>query len=386
MHVYLDHAASTPLKPEALAAMQEVLANPQLQANPSSGHELGKASKAQLAELRGKVAARFACSPEDVVFNSGGSEGDTHALLGAAWLLGKPCHIAISAFEHEAVEMAARRLGALGHRVSILPVAGDGTVPLEAVEAQFGSDRPDIVSVMAVNNEVGTLQPVCEIGRLCRQHDTLFHSDAVRAIGHGLPGIECCPDITLLNGTAHKFGGPRGVGFLIQRGVRLPQLVCGGGQESGSRAGTENLAGIAGLAAALELATPETAVRLEELKAQLEGGLRERFPACLIHGAAAPRATHVTSVAFPGMYNRELQAALDARGICVGTGKACHDAHAADNSGVLGAMRVPFHLQRGTLRISLGWTTTAGETAMLLEALEELVPVSGSAEPAGATR
>jgi cysteine desulfurase len=289
-------------------------------------------------------------------------------------LLDRPCHIAISAFEHEAVETAARRLVQLGHRISVIPVSPQGTVEPEAVAALLAGDRPDIVSVMAVNNEVGTLQPVREIGALCRAREVLFHSDAVRAIGHGLPEIEQCADIALLNGTAHKFGGPRGVGVLIQRGVRLPQLVTGGGQEGGARAGTENLAGIAGGVAALELATPAAAAPLETLRAELEAGLCQRFPQCVIHGADAPRATHVTSAAFPGVYNRELQAALDARGLCVGTGKACHDAHAADNSGVLGAMRVPFELQRGTLRISLGWTTQAADIALLLDALAELAP------------
>jgi cysteine desulfurase len=375
MHIYLDHAASTPLRPEALAAMQDCLTDHALMANPSSAHSLGRAAKARLAACRARVATHFSCHAEEVVFNSGGSEGDTQALLGAARLHGTPCHIAISAVEHEAVETAARSLVAPGVRLSIIPVSGSGVVPPEAVEELLKADEsPDIVSVMAVNNEVGTLQPVVEIAALCREREVLFHTDAVRAVGHGLPEIERCPDIRLLNGTGHKFGGPRGVGMLIQRGLRLPQLVCGGGQEHGCRAGTENLAGIAGLAAALELATPREAAHLEGLKRELENHLHERFPQCVIHGAGAPRATHVTSVAFPGVYNRELQAQLDARGICIGTGKACHDAHSADNSGVLGAMGVPFELQRGTLRISLGWSTTGEHIEALVAALTELLP------------
>jgi len=379
MPIYLDHAASTPLKPEALAAMQDCLTDQALMANPSSAHSLGRAAKARLSDCRARIAAHFACAPEDVVFNSGGSEGDTHALLGAARLHGMPCHIAISAIEHEAVEIAARSLISPACRLSIIPVNRNGVVELDVVEELLRDEHPDIISVMAVNNEVGTLQPVCEIAALCRQREVIFHTDAVRAIGHGLPEIERCPDITLLNGTAHKFGGPRGVGVLIQRGLRLPQLICGGGQEHGCRAGTENLAGIAGLVAALELATPHEAAHLEGLKRELENHLRESFPGCVIHGAGATRTTHVTSVAFPGVYNRELQAQLDARGICVGTGKACHDAHSADNSGVLGAMRVPFELQRGTLRISLGWSTTGEEIATLINTLQELLPVAAGA-------
>jgi cysteine desulfurase len=379
MHIYLDHAASTPLRPAALAAMQDCLTDPALMANPSSAHALGRAAKARLADCRARVAARFGCAPEDVVFNSGGSEGDTHALLGAARLHGTPCHLAISAFEHEAVEVAACSLVSPACRLSVIPVTGDGVVPLEAVEELLRDDPPDIISIMAVNNEVGTLQPVVEAAALCRAREVIFHTDAVRAVGHGLPEVERCPDIALLSGAAHKFGGPRGVGVLIQRGLRLPQLICGGGQEHGCRAGTENLAGIAGLTAALVLATPQEAAHLEGLRGELENHLRERFAQCVIHGAGAPRATHVTSVAFPGVYNRELQAQLDARGICVGTGKACHDAHSADNSGVLGAMRVPFELQRGTLRLSLGWSTTGAEIAALLDALGELVPAQAAA-------
>jgi cysteine desulfurase len=375
MRVYLDHAATSPLRPGVLQAMLPYLTEPSRMGNPSSLHYEGRRAGELLEQCHDRVAALLNCKIGDVVFNSGGSEGDTHALLGAVRLHGTPCHLAISAFEHEAVEVAARSLVSPACRLSVIPVTSAGVVPLEAVEELLrGEDRPDVLSVMAVNNEVGTLQPVVEIAALCREREVLFHTDAVRAVGHGLPEIERCPEIALLNGTAHKFGGPRGVGVLIQRGLRLPQLICGGGQEHGCRAGTENLAGIAGLVAALELAMPQEAAHLEGLKLELERLLTERFPQCVIHGAAAPRATHVTSVAFPGVYNRELQAQLDGRGICVGTGKACHDAHAADNSGVLGAMGVPFELQRGTLRISLGWNTKGEDIEALVIALVELMP------------
>jgi len=379
MHrVYLDHAASTPLKPAVREAMLPYLNEAALMANPSSSHADGRAAAAALASLRQRAAARFACAPQEVVFNSGGSEGDTHALLGAALLFDRPIHLAISAIEHEAVAMAAARLRAQGHRVTLLPVTGDGVVPLEAAERLLGLDRVDLVSVMAVNNEIGTLQPVREIAELCRERGVLFHSDAVRAVGHGLKQIITDPAVALLNCTAHKFGGPRGVGLLVQRedstlaGRRLPQLICGGGQEGGSRAGTENLAGIAGLVCALELATPEESAKIELLRSELERGLAARFPEAVIHGAAALRATHITSVAFPGASGSALQHALDERGISVGTGSACHEGGEA-SSPVLRALGVPTKVALGTLRISLGWSTTREEIERLLVELAELL-------------
>jgi cysteine desulfurase len=379
METYLDHAASTPMRPEAIAAMREVLEDGGLSANPSSAHATGKKARAVIDRCRAELAERFECEPGDVVFNSGGSEGDTHALLGAAWSFDSPCHIAISAIEHEAIEVTAKRLQKLGHTLSTVPVSPDGVVRLDAIEELLRNDPPDILSVMAINNEIGTVQPVCEIAALCRHSGVMFHSDAVRAVGHGLPDIERCPDITILNATAHKFGGPRGVGFLIQRGIKLPQLICGGGQEHGARAGTENVPGIAAMVAALAACLDDESAKLEAQRADLEARLKKQWPGCVIHGEAGPRATHVTSVALLGSYNRDVQAALSSGGIYVGTGKACHDTHAADNSGVLGAMGVPIELQRATLRISLGWSTTQAEVDILLAGLQEIVPAAQAA-------
>jgi len=376
MGIYLDHAATTPLKPRVAEAMHRALTDAETMANPSSSHLPGRNARAALDRLRQRVADRLLCQAEEVVFNSGGSEGDTHALVGTAQHFERPIHLAVSAIEHEAALEAAGLLAHRGNRVSTIPVTGDGVVPVEAVETLLRDDRPDLVSVMAVNNEVGTVQPVREIAALCRQSDVVFHSDAVRAVGHGLESIVTDPNITLLNCTAHKFGGPRGVGALVQRRLRLPQLICGGGQEQGSRAGTENLASIAGLASALELASAEEAAGIEELRRWLESELVSQVPSCEIHGKRATRATHITSVSFKPLSGYKLQAALDSLGIAVGTGSACHDDGGVSISPVLAAMGIEEYLARGTLRLSLGWSTTREELEQFLEHFIELLDQS----------
>jgi len=373
MGIYLDHAASTPVRPEVAAVMNDCQTNSALMGNPSSGHFAGRAPAAERERLRAEVAAHFDCAPADVVFNSGGSEGDTHALFGTVLLLNRQVHIAMSAIEHEAVVEAAGMLKQLGVRISTLPVSADGVVELQAVEELLDSDRPDLVSVMAVNNETGVVQPVHEIAALCHDYEVLYHCDAVRAVGHGLESLVTDPNITLLNCTAHKFGGPRGVGVLIQREIRLPALIRGGGQEGGSRAGTENLAGIAGFAKALELATPEEAARIEELRRQLEYELVTVAPGCEIHGKRSERATHITSVSFKPKSGSRLQEELSKLGIAVGTGSACHDDGAVSISPVLAAMGVEEMLARGTLRIGLGWSTTRSEIDELLDKLTTLL-------------
>lgn len=371
--IYLDHAATTPIKPEAALAITEILENPGLYANPSSSHRLGKAAKSKLDEFRQKAAGQFNCEPDEVVFNSGGSEGDTHALAGMSRLLGGVIHVAISAVEHEAVQDAAAQLEASGSRVTAIPVTGDGVIDLGFLSNIISQDKPDLVSVMAVNNETGVVQPWQEVSRACAANGVAYHCDAVRAVGHGFGDLMQDPNITLLNCTAHKFGGPRGVGILIQRGIKLPRLVCGGSQEGGSRAGTENLAGIAGLLKALELATDEESERVEEMRRRMEHELVVRFPFCEIHGKRAPRATHITSVSFKPKSGLKLQEALDARGIALGTGSACHEGGEVTVSPVLRALGVEDLLARGTLRISLGWNTTRNDISTFMQALDELV-------------
>jgi len=391
MPVYLDHAASTPIRDGAREAMLPHLTRCELMGNPVSSHAYGRSGKAALEEARERVAAHFACEPSDVIFNSGGSEGDTHALFGAMRLLrclrGRPLRVAISAFEHEAVQVCAKMLVELGHSMSVLKSSGQGVVPLEEVEAAL-SDGADIVSLMSVNNEIGTVQPVGEAALLCKRAGALFHTDAVRAVGHGLRVITSAAQIPLLNGAGHKIGGPRGVGVLVARHSeinavlgqdcgRFPQLICGVKQEGYCRAGTENVAGAVGFAAALDLCRDDESAQLERMRLGLERALGERFSGCVIHGEKAMRATHVTSVAFPGMLGPQLAAALEDAGVLVGAGSACHSGGGSVGSHTMQAMGVPGEIAGGTLRISLGWNTAQADIDALLTALQIVLSAQG---------
>jgi cysteine desulfurase len=272
-----------------------------------------------------------------------------------------------------------------GHRVSMLPVTADCSVPVEAVAKLIARDCPDCVSVMAVNNEIGTIQPVAELAQLCRKAGVLFHTDAVQAAGHGLSSSLRNPDIALLTLSGHKFGGPRGTGLLIQRRdviaeisgsgtpLALPALICGGPQEHGCRAGTENVAGAVGLITALELAeSGEEALRLAELQSQLESALQERYTDVVIHGARVARSCHVTSFALPGRLAREMLYGLDRRGVRVGLGSACTGCN-RKVSHVLQAMGLPNELAEATLRVSHGWSSTQEDVHDFLAALDAVL-------------
>ncbi len=375
MRVYLDHAATTPLRPEVREAMLPYLTDPELMGNPSSLHALGRKAADVLSTCHDRVAKVFACKHDDVVFNSGGSEGATHALVGVALMLGKPIHLAVSAIEHKCVLHAADRLVELGHRVSILPVNGNGVVPLEAVDMLLQSDKPDLISVMAINNEVGTVQPIGEIAKLCKEHSVLFHTDAVQAVGHGFSDIMRNQDIPLLTCSGHKFGGPRGTGLLIQRDLRLPALVCGGLQEHGCRAGTENIAGVIGLVHAFVCSEDSSSTKAGEmtrLHSLLENCIRELLPNSIIHGEAAKRSCHVTSVALPGCNARSLLKQLDRKGIACGLGSACTGC-SSKVSHVLDAMEVVPNTAEETLRFSLGWSSTEEDVEELLGVLGEML-------------
>jgi len=372
MRVYLDHAATTPIRPEVVEAMTPFFTDLELMGNPSSLHALGRNAADILSSCHDRVAKIFKCQHDDVVFNSGGSEGNTHALIGAALLFDRPMHVTVSAIEHKAVLHAADRLFELGHRVTTIPVTRDGVAPLEAIEKLLKDDRPDLISLMAVNNEIGTIQPVAEVAQLCREQNVLLHTDAVQAVGHGLRNLLCDPSIPLLTISGHKFGAPRGTGLLIQRrlliaelldqsgSVVLPAIVCGGPQEHGCRAGTENIAGAAGLAKALELAESEErneAAKMLVLREMLEREITKHFPNTATHGSASNRAPHITSVALVGYLARDLQKRLDRQGICIGLGSACIGCN-TKVSHVLKAMQVESKVAESTLRFSIGWNTT----------------------------
>lgn len=338
MFVYADNAATTRLSETALAAMLPCLR--EQYGNPSSLHAAGQAASGVLVRARETMAHLLGCAPHELVFTSGGSESDNQALLSAAALgaaQGRR-HIVSTAFEHHAVLHTLNRLRARGFDVTLLPVHDDGVVTAADIAAAL---RPDtcLVSVMYANNEIGTIQPADEIGALCRARGVLFHTDAVQAAGH-LPIDLAAQPIDLLSLSAHKFHGPKGVGLLYaRRGVQLTPLIDGGAQERGLRAGTENVPGIAAMAAAFEESCThmtESACRVSALRDRLTAGLSQ-IPGALLNGSAAHRLPGIMNFCFEGVDGETLLLLLDQAGICVSTGSACA-AGSVDPSHVLLAL------------------------------------------------
>lgn len=387
--IYMDHAATTPVRDEARAAMLPFLGG-ECYGNPSSIHAAGRAARKALEEARERIAARLAAvSPREVLFTSGGTEADTLAIAGAARAnAARGRHALASAVEHHAVLHACDILREEGFAVETLPVDGTGRVDLEAFRAAL---RPDtiLVSVMLANNEVGTIQPVAEIVRIARAANgrkTLVHTDAVQAAGH-LPIDVVALDVDLLSLSAHKIYGPKGTGLLyVRRGTRLAPILAGGDQEFGKRPGTENVAGIAGFAAALDLACRERDAesgRLARLRDRLEAGLRARVPGVRVNGHPTERLPHILSACFEGIESEGVVLHLDQEGIGVASGSACA-ATSREPSHVLAAMGVPAVLATSAARYSLGRANTEADVDRAVEAtaravtrLRRLAPASG---------
>jgi cysteine desulfurase len=364
--VYLDHAASAPLRREAREAILPFLEG--RFGNPSSIHRFGREARAALEDARARLARVIGAAPAEVVFTRAGTEADNLAILGRARVEpGLP--VAVSAVEHKAVLASAREAtenfdGELYH----LDVDEQGVVCMETVEAAL-SGYPAVLSVMWANNEVGTLQPVAEVAARCRAAGVAFHSDAVQALGKVPVRVDEVP-VDLLAFSAHKVGGPKGVGALyVRRGTRLHPLLFGGGQERGMRPGTEDVAGAVGFAAAAEAAEAEreTAMgRIGALRDRLEAGLREAVPGLVVNAAGASRLPTISNVSVPGADPEALLMGLDLEGIAVSSGSACTSG-AVDPSHVLTAMGVPAELAGPSIRFSLGWTTTDAEINRVLD-------------------
>ena len=357
--VYLDSAATTPLRPEARAALLPFLDG--RFGNPSSLHRAGREARAALEDARARLARVIGASPREVVFTRGGTEADALAVLGRAReVRGAP--VAVSAIEHKAVLATARAAEAEGSPLVVLPVDGGGVVDLAAVDAAL-ERGPAVVSVMWANNEVGTLQPVEEIGARCRAAGVVFHSDAVQALGK-VPVRADRAAVDLLSFTAHKLGGPKGVGALyVRRGTRLRPLLFGGGQEGGLRPGTEDVAGAVAFAAAAEAAEAErdsAMARIGALRDRLEAGLRARIPGVRVNAAGAPRLPTISNVSIPGADAEAMLAALDLAGIAASSGSACSSG-AVEPSHVLVAMGLDRDAAAPSIRFSLGPWTTEGE-------------------------
>jgi cysteine desulfurase len=374
--VYLDHAATTPVRAEVLEAMLPYLGGATF-GNPSSAHRFGRAARAGLEQARREVAAAAGAEPQQVIFTSGGTEADNLAVLGAALVarrLGRPMLVAVSAVEHKAVLAAAHQVIQWGGEELVLPVGRDGQLELDALDAAL-TRAPALVSVMWVNNETGVRQPIEAIAGRCRQASVPLHSDAVQAFGKLPITLEKAP-CSLLTISGHKIGAPKGIGALIVRDRKaIEALIHGGGQQFGIRPGTENVAGAVGLGRAAALAAEEQATEAARL-AGLRAGLLQRLRACVPdlvqHGETAPLAPHILNLGVPGTDSEALLMHLDLAGVAASGGSACSTG-AMEPSHVLTAMGVPRSLALGSIRFSLGHATSAADLERVIEVFPAVV-------------
>ncbi|HEX6107522.1 MAG TPA: cysteine desulfurase family protein [Gemmatimonadales bacterium] len=374
--VYLDHAATTPVRPEVLEAMLPYLTD-QAFGNPSSAHRYGRAARAGLEQARREVAQATGAEPNQVIFTSGGTEADNLGVVGAALAArdrgGAMCAV-VSAVEHKAVLAAAHAVCHLGGREVLLPVDAGGRVDLDALDAAL-AERPAVVSIMWVNNEVGTIQPVPEIAARCHAAGVAFHTDAVQAFGKLPVSLQELP-CTLLTISGHKIGAPKGIGALIVRERRAVEaIIHGGGQQFGIRPGTENVAGAVALGRAAVLAAREQAEegeRLRRLRDDLATRLKAAVPDITINGEAGTRAPHVLNVSVAGADGEALLMHLDLAGVAASSGSACSTG-SVEPSHVLVAMGVPRDLALGAIRLSLGHSTTAEDVDRVVEVMPTVV-------------
>lgn len=370
--VYLDHAATTPLRPEAREALLDVLSR--RWGNPSSVHRWGREARAALEDARTRFAAVIGAAPAEIVFTRGGTEADNLAVLGRARADAGP--VACSAIEHKAV-LAASKVAAAGdaNHLRIIPVDPSGVVDVDALAEIVRGDAPSLVSVMWASNEVGAIQPVRRIVEICRAAGVPFHSDAVQALGKVPVRVDEIAVDTLAF-SAHKLGGPRGAGVLFaRRGTKLDPLLFGGGQERGLRPGTEDVASAVAFAVAAELAEAEradTMARIGALRDRLEAALCERIPALRINAAAAPRLATISNLSIPGADPEMLLMALDLEGIAASSGSACSSG-AVEPSHVLLAMGLPPEDAGPSVRFSLGRDTTEQDVERVLEVFPRVV-------------
>lgn len=371
--IYADNAATTRLSPAALDAMLPYLG--EQYGNPSALYSLGQRARAALERAREDLAAVIGAAPSELTFTSGGSEADNQALRSAA-ALGRKAgknRIVSSAIEHHAVLRTLRALEREGFSVTLLPVHADGVVRVDELSAALREDVC-LVSIMYANNEIGAVQPIREIGAVCREKGVLFHTDAVQAVGHLRVDVEA-DHIDLLSASGHKFHGPKGIGFLYaRRGLRLQSLIEGGAQERGRRAGTENVAAAVGMAAALRESAArmdESAARLRPLRDRLIAGLSE-IPHAALNGDPLRRLPGNVSFCFDGIEGENLLLLLDKKGVCASSGSACASG-SLDPSHVLLAIGRRHDAARGSLRLSLGEETTGADVEYLIEAVRESV-------------
>ena len=371
--IYVDNAATTKTSRTAIEAMLPYM--DKIYGNPSSLHSVGQAAADALRKAREEAAEVLGCEPNEITFTSGGSEADNQALVSAAAIgarKGKK-HIISTAFEHHAILHTLKKLEKEGFEVTLLDVHENGMVSAQQVADAIREDTC-LVSVMYANNEIGSIQPIAEIGAVCKEKGVIFHTDAVQAVGHVHINVKE-ENIDMLSLSAHKFHGPKGVGLLYARkGVRLRNIIEGGAQERGKRAGTENIPGIVGMVAALKEANANidaNAEKVSALRDRLIEGL-EKIPHSALNGDRTKRLPGNVSFCFEGIEGESLLLLLDAKGICASSGSACTSG-SLDPSHVLLAIGRPHEVAHGSLRLSLCHDTTEAQVDYILEKVPGIV-------------
>lgn len=370
---YMDHSATTATDPAVVEAMLPWFSRQY--GNPSSLYHLARESRAAIEEARGKVAKAIGAKPEEIYFTSGGTESDNWALKGTAFALRKKGnHIITSAIEHHAITHTCDYLRKQGFDITYLPVDEYGQVRIEDLKAAI-TDKTILVSVMFANNEIGTIQPIQEIGAICRERGVLFHTDAVQVIGN-LPVDVSAMNIDLLSLSAHKFYGPKGIGALyIRKGVRIDNYLHGGGQEHRKRAGTENVPGIVGLGVAIEKAVMDLDVKTSQIRA-LRDTLLERIlheiPNTRLNGHRTMRLPGNMNVSFEFIEGESLLLLLDHAGIAASTGSACSSG-SLEPSHVLLAIGLPAEVAHGSLRLTLGVENTDEDVSYAFDEIKKAV-------------
>lgn len=371
--IYMDHAATTYLKPEVLEEMKPYLTD--YFGNPSSMYSISRENKKAIDKARQQVASSINAKIEEIYFTGGGSEGDNWAIKGAAMAnRAKGRHVITTSIEHHAVLHTCEYLKQNGFDITCLNVDSEGKINLDELEKAFRKDTV-LVSIMFANNEIGTIQPIKDVGRLCRQHGVLFHTDAVQAMGAVEIDVEDL-NIDLLTMAAHKFYGPKGVGALyIRKGTKIDPYVHGGAQERGRRAGTENVAGIVGIGKAIEMAASnmeKESKRLEALRDELINGLLEIEGSKLNGPWGNDRLPGNVNVSFQGVEGEMLLMMLDGDGICASSGSACQ-AGSIDPSHVLKAIGLSDEMAKGSLRLTIGARTTKEEVGFVIDKVKEKI-------------
>ena len=373
MEVYADNAATTKMSKSAIEAMTDCINN--CYGNPSGFYSLAQIAKERVENARREIAGIINAEANEIIFTSGGSEADNQAILTAAEA-GKregKTHIITSAFEHHAVLHTIKKLEKSGFSVTYLPVHENGIIKPEELEEAI-SEQTCFVSIMTANNEIGTIQPIAEIGSICKKHGVLFHTDAVQAVGH-LPIDVKAQNIDMLSASAHKFHGPKGVGFLyIRKGIRISTLIEGGAQERGKRAGTENVAGIVSMAVALKESVEnmdKNNAHMRKIRDYLIQGL-SKIEHSALNGDATARLAGNVNFSFEGIEGESILILLDQKGICASSGSACTSG-ALDPSHVLLAIGRVHDVAHGSLRLTIGEDITYEQADYVIENVKQIV-------------